>query len=61
MKIDLTRAAELMGYKRIEWDADSDCYSGYGSSDPLDRSRDDGEGLFVACNDDDLRRLIDQS
>lgn len=60
-KIDLTKAAELLGYERIEWDSDNDCYSGYGYKGGLDRSQDDAGGLFVAWNDDELRRLTEQA
>ena len=56
--INLDEAARLLGYERIKWDADNQCYSGYGSSDPCDRSRDGEEGAFVADDDDDLRKRI---
>lgn len=58
-QIDLVSAADLLGYERIEWDADNGCYSGYGSSDAMDRSRDDVGGLFVASDNADLQALLD--
>lgn len=59
--IDLIKAAELLGYERISWNDSANCYSGYGSSDPVDRSRDDADGYFIACNDDELRMIVQQS
>lgn len=46
----LTEAADKIGYDRIEWNAAESCYSGFGSTDPTDRSRDESDengGLFV--------------
>jgi len=60
-EIDLTKAANLLGYASIKWDADNNCYSGYGSSDDFDRSRDDVGGLFIASTDDDLLQIIAQA
>jgi len=59
-QIDLVAAAEFLGYERIEWDADNGCYSGYGSSGAMDRSRDNVGGLFVASDDADLQALLAQ-
>lgn len=60
-QIDLVAAVDLLGYERIEWDAENDCYSGYGSSDAMDRSRDDVGGLFVASDDVELQARIRQT
>ena len=49
--------ADALGYEEIKWDTDNDCYSGYGSSDPTDRSRDAAGGLFVAADDDELETI----
>lgn len=46
--IELQVAADALGYETIKWDAENGCYSGYGSSDAFDRSRDDVGGLYVA-------------
>ena len=56
----LSRAAEILGYERVAWDDGNDCFSGYGSSDPVDRSRDDTEGRFVAWNLDELQTIVEQ-
>lgn len=45
--------ADAMGYDRIELDDENECYSGYGCSDPTDRSRDDIGGLYV-CGTDEI-------
>lgn len=46
--------ADALGYESISWDEASECYTGYGSSDPFDITRDDVEGYFVAADVDEL-------
>ena len=58
---DLDAAAETLGYERIEWDSENDCYSGHGSSDPIDRSRDDHDVVFVAHDDHELAVILSRS
>ena len=57
--IDLVKAAELLGYERIKWDAGYQCYCGFGSSDPFDRSRDNPSGFYIAPNDEELAKVIE--
>jgi len=56
--VDLVAAAAALGFERVEWDAENDCYSGHGSSDPFDRSRDDDEGAFVAHDEVELAVIL---
>ena len=61
-EIDLTAAAEHLGYERIEWTTTDDgtaCYVVYVSSSPIDRRKDDPEGYFVARDDRGLQQLAD--
>lgn len=44
--------------ENIERDEENDCWSGYGSSDPTDRSRDDTGGLYVVDSDVGLELLL---
>ena len=55
--VDMAKLADALGYEKIEWDCDNDCYSGYGSSDPTDRSRDDSGGFLVAADDEELESI----
>ena len=57
-KITLTQLAEQLGYESVAWDEANDCYSGYGSSDPTDRSRDDVGALYVCADDIELEKLL---
>jgi hypothetical protein len=57
----LEHAAAALGYERIDWDPENNCYSGYGSSDPCDRSRDDNGGAFVAHTPRELAAILAQS
>ena len=57
MIIDMDKLAYTLGYEEIKWDSENGCYSGYGSSDPTDRSRDDVAGLYVAANDEELQEI----
>ena len=56
-RIDLEWLAEALGYEVVRWDAENECYSGYGSSDSSDRSRDDAGGLFVASDVAELEHV----
>lgn len=56
-EIDLDKLAESLGYDEIKWDSENDCYSGYGSSDPMDRSRDGDGGMYVAADYDELQQI----
>jgi len=56
----LSQLAESLGYESIKWDAGNDCYSGYGASDPMDRSRDNAGGFFLAADDDELAELLNR-
>ena len=56
-EINMDKLADALGYDEIKWDSENDCYSGYGSSDPMDRSRDDAGGLYVAADDDELGQI----
>ena len=49
--------AEALGYEAIRWDEENQCYSGFGSSYPLDRSRDDAGGFLITSNVDGLIRI----
>ena len=60
-KITLTQLADQLGYESVAWDEENDCYSGYGSSDPTDRSRDDVGALYVCADDIELEKLRRQS
>ena len=53
---NLESLAIKIGYERIEWDSEYDCYSGSGSSDPVDRSKDDGK-FHVASNAEELIKI----
>ena len=55
--VDLDKLADALGYESISWDQENGCYTGYGSSDPHDRSKDDPAGFFVAFDDEDLARI----
>jgi len=57
-KITLTQLADQLGYESVAWDEENDCYSGYGSSDPTDRSRDDVGALYVCADDIELEKLL---
>ena len=59
-EINLSKLADALGYESIAWDDENGCYSGYGSSDTCDRSRDDLGGLFVASDDDELQAIADR-
>lgn len=52
--------AKAMGYESISWDDEYECYSGFGSSDPTDRSRDDAGGYLIAGDIDDLVRVAER-
>jgi hypothetical protein len=56
-EINLEKLADALGYEEIKWDSENDCYSGFGSSDAMDRSRDDAGGLYVAADDDELEKI----
>ena len=58
--VNLESLAEKLGYESIEWDPENDCYSGSGSSDPVDRSKDDGK-FHVAINDEELAEIWKRS
>lgn len=57
----LIQVAAILGYEEVAWNHDRESYVGYGSSDPLDRSRDDEDGYYIAENEDDLREIIRKS
>jgi len=57
-KSTLTQLAEQLGYDSVAWDEANDCYSGYGSSDPTDRSRDDCGGMYVCRDDAELEKFL---
>lgn len=59
-EIDMDKLADAMGYETIKWDDEHECYSGYGSSDPMDRSRDDEGGFYVAGSEDELAKIANQ-
>jgi len=48
----LPELADAMGYDRIEFDVENDCYTGYGSADPYDRSKDTPAGYYVCAADE---------
>ena len=52
-----SRAAEVLGYDTVAWDELNNCWSGYGSSDDFDRSRDD-VGCFVAWDYQELEDIV---
>lgn len=52
----LDEAAKLLGYERVGWDADNNCYSGFGSSDPTNRRSD--SRAFVAWTPEELLEVI---
>ena len=58
-EIELQIAADTLGYETISWDAENSCYSGYGSDDAFDRSRDDVGGLYVADTLDEVIRMAE--
>lgn len=49
--------ADALGYDRIEWDAENDCYSGYGSAEPYDRSKDTPAGYYVCAAEEIVKTL----
>lgn len=53
---NLEAIANRLGYEAIEWDSENDCYSGSGSSDPYDRSKDDGK-FHVASSQKELANI----
>ena len=53
---NLESLALKIGYEQIEWDSEYDCYSGSGSSDPTDRSKDDDK-FHVASNTKELIKI----
>jgi len=57
---NLEQLAAILGYESIRWDAGNECYSGYGSSDPLDRSRDDATNGYYIANDDTELAVISE-
>lgn len=59
--IDLAKLAESLGYESIKWEDSAECYVGYGSSDPFDRSRDNLRGYFVAWSHQELAKRAQQS
>ena len=58
--IELDVAAYALGYESIAWDAENSCYSGYGSSDAFDRSRDNDEGFYVADTIGEVISLVER-
>lgn len=60
LNVNLDRLAEACGYDRILWDEANNCWSGFGSSDPADRSRDDAGGFLVASADAELEAIAER-
>ena len=58
---DLIDLAEKLGYEEIRWDSENNCYSGYGSSNYYDRSRDDSGGFLVANCLNELDELFSKN
>jgi hypothetical protein len=57
----LVAAAQVAGYECVKYDAALDCWTGYGSDDPYDRSQDDPGGYHVAASVAELQRMVRQA
>jgi len=56
--VNLPELADALGYETVAWDAENACWSGYGSSNPTDRTRDDAGGFYVAASDVELAEIM---
>jgi len=56
--VNLAELADALGYETVAWDTENACWSGYGSANPTDRTRDDAGGFYVASSNAELAEIM---